>query len=69
MRKRQVHLDFHTSPDITGIGASFNKNEFTKTLKDAHIDSMTGVIMTEPALIEKTERFLVIFLQKKSLTF
>ena len=36
-----VHLDFHTSPDITGIGKRFNKKAFTKTLKDAKIDSMT----------------------------
>ena len=36
-----VHLDFHTSPDISGIGKRFNKKAFTKTLKDAKIDSMT----------------------------
>ncbi len=36
-----VHLDFHTSPDISGIGKDFNKEEFTKTLKEANIDLMT----------------------------
>ena len=36
-----VHLDFHTSPDIEGIGKDFNKEEFTKTLKEAHVDLMT----------------------------
>ena len=36
-----VHLDFHTSPDIDGIGESFNKAEFTATVKAAKIDLMT----------------------------
>lgn len=36
-----VHLDFHTSPDIDGIGEKFNKDEFKKTLKQAHVDSIT----------------------------
>lgn len=36
-----VHLDFHTSPNIEGIGEKFNKEEFTKTLKDAHVDLIT----------------------------
>ena len=38
---KSVHLDFHTSPDIPDVGAKFNKSEFIKTVKDAHIDSMT----------------------------
>ena len=36
-----VHLDFHTSPDIENIGELFNKEEFAKTLKDAHVDLIT----------------------------
>ncbi|MBE5817225.1 MAG: hypothetical protein E7315_05900 [Clostridiales bacterium] len=36
-----VHLDFHTSPDIPNIGEHFNKEEFTKAIRDSHIDSMT----------------------------
>ena len=36
-----VHLDFHTSPDIDEIGSLFNKEEFAKTLKDAHVDLIT----------------------------
>ncbi|MBQ8546775.1 MAG: beta-galactosidase trimerization domain-containing protein [Clostridia bacterium] len=36
-----VHLDFHTSPDIQGIGEKFNKEEFAKALKEAHVDSIT----------------------------
>ena len=41
LRFRQVHLDFHTSPDIPGIGSKFNKKEWQDTLKAAHIDSIT----------------------------
>ena len=36
-----IHLDFHTSPAIDGIGSEFNKAEFTKTVKEAKIDLMT----------------------------
>ena len=36
-----VHLDFHTSPDIPDIGKYFNKEEFTKIVKESHIDLMT----------------------------
>ena len=38
---RCVHLDFHTSPDIGGIGERFNKKKFTETVKNANIDLMT----------------------------
>ena len=38
---KRVHLDFHTSPDIDGIGDRFNKEEFTATLKAAGVDLMT----------------------------
>ncbi len=38
---RQVHLDFHTSPDINEIGVKFNKDEWQQTLIDAHVDSIT----------------------------
>lgn len=36
-----VHLDFHTSPYIENIGAEFNKEEFTETLKKAKVDLIT----------------------------
>lgn len=36
-----VHLDFHTSPNIEGIGEKFNKEEFAKTIKEAKLDSIT----------------------------
>lgn len=37
---RQIHLDFHTSPYIEGIGENFDSGEFIKTLKDAHVNSI-----------------------------
>jgi len=38
---RQVHLDFHTSPDIPAVGSDFDPEEFAKTVKNAHINSIT----------------------------
>ncbi len=41
LRFRQVHLDFHTSPAIAGIGAKFKKKEFQAALKQGHVNSIT----------------------------
>ena len=41
MRYRQVHLDFHTSERIPGIGSRFDPKKFAKTLTDANVDSIT----------------------------
>jgi hypothetical protein len=41
MHFRQVHLDFHTSPDIEGIGAKFDKKQFQDALRLGHVDSIT----------------------------
>lgn len=41
LRFRQIHLDFHTSPDIPGIGAKFDKKHWQENLKKAHVDSIT----------------------------
>lgn len=41
MRFRQVHLDFHTSEAIPGIGAGFSKEQFQQMLKLGHVDSIT----------------------------
>lgn len=41
LRFRQVHLDFHTSPDIEAIGSEFDAEEFASILQKAHIDSIT----------------------------
>ena len=38
---RQVHLDFHTSEHIPGVGSTFDPEAFAKTVKDACISSMT----------------------------
>jgi hypothetical protein len=41
LRSRQVHLDFHTSGEIPGIGKNFDAKAFVKTFKDAHVNSVT----------------------------
>ncbi|MBC8142074.1 MAG: beta-galactosidase trimerization domain-containing protein [Armatimonadetes bacterium] len=41
MRFRQIHLDFHTSEAIEGIGASFTKESFQDALRLGHVDSIT----------------------------
>ncbi|MFX3635671.1 MAG: beta-galactosidase trimerization domain-containing protein [Candidatus Pristimantibacillus sp.] len=41
MRFRQVHLDFHTSEAIPGIGSEFSKAQFQSMLRTGHIDSIT----------------------------
>lgn len=41
MRLRQVHLDFHTSGLIPGIGSRFDGNAFGRAFRDAHVDSVT----------------------------
>ncbi len=38
---RQVHLDFHTSGLIEGIGAEFKKEEFQEALKLGHVNSVS----------------------------
>ncbi|MCR4739355.1 MAG: beta-galactosidase trimerization domain-containing protein [Lachnospiraceae bacterium] len=37
---RQIHLDFHTSPYIEGVGEGFDSREFIDTLKKAHVSSI-----------------------------
>jgi len=41
LRYRQIHLDFHTSEHIPGIGSAFDPEKFVGTLKAAHVDSIT----------------------------
>jgi len=38
---RHIHLDFHTSPAITGVGERFNAEEFARVLKEASVNSIT----------------------------
>jgi hypothetical protein len=37
---RQIHLDFHTSPYIDGVGDKFDSGEFIDTLRKAHVNSI-----------------------------
>ncbi len=41
LRYRQIHLDFHTSPHLPGIGKKFDKKHWQKTLQAAAVDSIT----------------------------
>ncbi len=41
LRTRQIHLDFHTSPFIGDIGVDFDAAEFARTMKSAHVNSVT----------------------------
>jgi hypothetical protein len=38
---REIHLDFHTSPDIGDVGSKFDPKEFALTLAAAHVNSIT----------------------------
>jgi hypothetical protein len=38
---RHIHLDFHTSPAVTGVGENFNAEEFARVLKEAAVNSIT----------------------------
>lgn len=38
---RQVHLDFHTSPDIPDVGADWDAGHFVETLQRARVNSIT----------------------------
>ena len=39
--KRCVHLDFHTSERVEGVGSMFDAEDFKKNLKIAGLDSIT----------------------------
>ncbi|MEX0853652.1 MAG: alpha-amylase family protein [Bauldia sp.] len=41
MRYRQIHLDFHTSERIPGIGSRFDAKDFARTIAGANVDSVT----------------------------
>ena len=41
LRYRQIHLDFHTSPEIPAIGAAFDKRQWQEALKVGHVNSVT----------------------------
>ncbi len=41
LRSRQVHLDFHTSERMPGVGAGFDEKQFQKALKLGSVNSIT----------------------------
>jgi len=41
LRFRQIHLDFHTSEHIPGIGSAFDAEDFANTFSEANVDSVT----------------------------
>lgn len=41
LRFRQIHLDFHTSEHVVGIGSQFDPDEFADTLVNARVNSIT----------------------------
>ena len=41
---RQVHLDFHSSPDIPGVGSRFSKENFQVALKKGNADMNSEMI-------------------------
>lgn len=41
LRFRQIHLDFHTSSAIDGIGSAFDKKQWQERLQMTHADSIT----------------------------
>lgn len=40
-RLRQIHLDFHTSPEISDVGANFDADGFAETLAEARVNWVT----------------------------
>jgi hypothetical protein len=40
-RFRQIHLDFHTSEHIEGVGADFDPDQFVQVLQKGAVDSVT----------------------------
>ncbi|NUP99416.1 MAG: beta-galactosidase trimerization domain-containing protein [Armatimonadetes bacterium] len=57
LRFRQIHLDYHTSEKIPGIGAEFVADEFVETLQRAHVNSVTLFSRCHHGLIYHDTRF------------
>jgi hypothetical protein len=54
---RQVHLDFHTSEQIPGIGSRFDAEQFAATLEAARVNSITCFSRCHHGLIYHDTRF------------
>ncbi len=57
LRFRQIHLDFHTSEQIPGIGSEFDADEFVDTLKRAQVNSVTVFSRCHHGMIYHDTRF------------
>lgn len=54
---RQVHLDYHTSELIPGIGARWDAADFVETLQRAHVNSITCFSKCHHGMIYHDTRF------------
>ncbi len=57
LRFRQIHLDFHTSEKIIPIAEKFDAEAFARTLKEAHVDSVTCFSRCHHGLIYHDTQF------------
>ncbi len=54
---RQIHLDFHTSELIAGIGSRFDPAAFARTLQEARVNSITCFSKCHHGMIYHDTRF------------
>ena len=54
---RQLHLDFHTSPEIPEVGRDFDAAAFVQTLQRAHVQSVTCFSRCHHGMIYHHTRF------------
>lgn len=54
---RQIHLDFHTSEQIPGVGSRFDPDEFVRVLQQARINSITCFSKCHHGMIYHDTRF------------
>jgi len=59
LRFRQIHLDFHTSEHIAGIGEAFDPDDFASTLERARVDQgVTCVLGGEALAFERGAKYV-----------
>lgn len=54
---RQVHLDFHTSAQIPGVGSRFDPGKFVRVLQEARVNSITCFSKCHHGMIYHDTRF------------
>jgi hypothetical protein len=57
LRFRQIHLDFHTSEKIPGVGSEFNAEEFVETLRRARVNAINLFSRCHHGMIYHDTRF------------